>query len=273
MFYIQAEVLCVKKVATVVKRNQVSLANSIRVSGTKCPTGYQAILDTSKFKGEKGETGVQGLKGEQGEKGEAGLQGLKGDTGLQGIKGDTGEQGLKGDKGDTGAVGATGAQGKPAVSYNTCRKVENTVYVTFDPINNNECQDNASFEFKCADNEYLFDNYTYKTFRFSPDYKVANQTLASRDEFSYSRIDRYESILDQQFIDDDIESGSVSSLGTQEGILYDEQKIFPIGIKREYQVNTFYQEKCGNQVDIVTEGTATISRKIILICCEMGSAN
>lgn len=59
----------------------------------------KSILDDSRSKGPKGDTGQQGVKGD------TGPQGVKGDTGIQGIQGIKGD---KGDKGDTGSQGTTG---------------------------------------------------------------------------------------------------------------------------------------------------------------------
>lgn len=111
----EADLLCVKS-SQAVSKSKVALSSAIKVSASKCPSGFSAVLNTNSFKGEKGDDGAQGLKGDKGDTGESGAQGPQGNQGIQGpqgIQGLTGTTGLKGDKGDRGIAG---------IGYSTCTR-------------------------------------------------------------------------------------------------------------------------------------------------------
>lgn len=81
---VSAELLCVKKKAKV-KRGSVALSKSVQVVNlSSCPRGFDLLLDTALFKGDKGDPGTPGVPGTPGAKGDPGQNG---DDGINGADG------------------------------------------------------------------------------------------------------------------------------------------------------------------------------------------
>jgi hypothetical protein len=174
----------------------VSITGATGYTGITGPTGDVGDIGARGATGPSGPTGPQGIIGPTGVTGSMGAVGSVGPTGATGVAGAPGPTGAPGVVGSTGVTGATGQNitNYSNITITNCyiykdgsnylsnvliyaEKINNSVRITFSPINITFLSDNSYFNFIGIDSNSLFPiNYIPEYSVFTGYCKFVNQS-------------------------------------------------------------------------------------------------